>query len=146
MDIETKQAIKDEIKKEILKEIMQDLKKEIKLELKNEDENKYFCEKCNYRCKFKSLFIKHTKSIAHIGENNEIPNDLASSVLSCDKCNFKTFYSQNFKNHKLNNHSSFEERKKEFPFFCEVCNIGFFSKILLNNHNSSKKHLMRTQS
>lgn len=43
----------------------------------------------------------------------------------------------------LNNHSSLEEKKKEFTYYCEVCNYGIFNKDNYDKHLLTKKHLSR---
>ena len=44
------------------------------------------------------------------------------------------------KTHKLNTHSNKEERKKEFIYYCEKCDVGTFAKIIMENHKKTQKH------
>ncbi len=64
----------------------------------------------------------------------------------CKKCN-KSFGCQitAYKLHKLNYHSSFEKRKKKFPYFCECCNIGSFSNSVWKNHIETSKHKRKVE-
>jgi hypothetical protein len=45
-----------------------------------------------------------------------------------------------FKQHKLTEHGTKEEREKEFKFYCKCCDIGTFSKDIYEKHISSDKH------
>jgi hypothetical protein len=36
-----------------------------------------------------------------------------------------------------------EEKKTEFPFFCDLCNSGFFLNSIFLKHQGTKKHLSR---
>lgn len=42
--------------------------------------------------------------------------------------------------HKLNKHSSQEEREKEFTHYCKLCNYGSFSLDSYNLHINTIKH------
>ncbi len=42
--------------------------------------------------------------------------------------------------HKLNNHSSIEEKKKEFKYYCSHCDFGCFYENFMKNHNETIKH------
>ena len=45
-----------------------------------------------------------------------------------------------YKQHILNEHSTLEERKHGFSFYCELCDYGCFSIDLFNNHKITNKH------
>ena len=45
-----------------------------------------------------------------------------------------------FKQHKLTEHGTKEEREKEFKFYCKCCDIGTFSKDIYEKHIGSYKH------
>jgi hypothetical protein len=42
--------------------------------------------------------------------------------------------------HKLNEHSSNEQREKEFKYYCKNCNYGSISIDLFNKHLNTNKH------
>jgi hypothetical protein len=46
----------------------------------------------------------------------------------------------NFMTHKLNNHSTKEERKKEFKYYCEACDFGVFTESSYEKHKNSLRH------
>jgi len=43
--------------------------------------------------------------------------------------------------HKLNEHSTVEEREKEFKYYCKKCDYGTISKDLFNKHQQTQKHI-----
>ncbi len=42
--------------------------------------------------------------------------------------------------HILNNHSTKEEKKLKYNYYCEYCDYGSFSKPLYEKHIKSNKH------
>jgi len=58
----------------------------------------------------------------------------------CAHCDYSTKNSTTLKTHLLNNHSTREERKSEFKFFCECCDYGSFYENFINVHNETAKH------
>lgn len=42
--------------------------------------------------------------------------------------------------HMLNNHSSKDERKEKFKYYCEICDYGTFGKSSFEKHKKSEKH------
>ena len=42
--------------------------------------------------------------------------------------------------HILNKHSTKDERKEKFKYYCELCDFGTFSKDTMEVHNNSTKH------
>jgi hypothetical protein len=61
----------------------------------------------------------------------------------CEKCDYNTKNLTTLKQHKLNEHSTLDERKKTFTFYCELCDFGTFSKDIFKNHNKTDKHKRR---
>ena len=106
------------------------------------DTNKFFCEKCNYGTDNKYVFAKHLETIFHkTGEKKRKSNKV---IYKCEKCDYETTKNNNYKNHLLNNHSTKEERQKEFKYYCNDCNFGIFNEKLYNNHLKTKKHESRS--
>lgn len=42
--------------------------------------------------------------------------------------------------HILTQHSTPEERKKQFKYYCECCDFGTLGEVLYNRHLETKKH------
>ena len=57
-----------------------------------------------------------------------------------DKYKFETKNKNNCLTHKLNNHSTKEEREKEFTYYCKFCDFGVFTESSMNTHNESIRH------
>lgn len=105
-----------------------------------ESVKKYYCEKCDYECKYLSEWTKHINREIHITGQRKKRSDIKSEYL-CIKCNYKTKNIVMYKQHMLNEHSTVEEREKGFKFYCKTCNFGTFSKDLYDTHIKSKKHV-----
>ena len=48
--------------------------------------------------------------------------------------------------HILNNHSSVEEKKNGFKYYCKICNIGYFIEHKINAHLETTKHKIKIAS
>lgn len=119
-------------------------------ENKIENGSKFYCEKCNYRCNYKAHYDQHLKSGKHLnGKITKIHTKERIKkepiIYKCEKCEFTSNHIYNFKTHVLNNHSNVEERKKEFPYYCECCDYGIYSKDLFDNHLLKKRHIMKSK-
>ena len=62
----------------------------------------------------------------------------------CEKCDYKHKNITNYKIHLLNNHSTKEEREKEYIYYCKTCDFGSFCEEQLNKHNETIKHKYNT--
>ena len=120
------------------------------MEKENLIKNKeYCCEKCNFKCKFKVDYERHIKTGKHINgiiikKKYERKKEKKEKIIHvCEKCNYKSDHLYNYKTHILNNHSTEDEKKKEFPYYCENCKIGMYAKTVYDKHLISKKHLIR---
>jgi len=60
----------------------------------------------------------------------------------CEKCDYRPNNNRRYIQHKLIYHTSKEEKKAEFKYYCAKCNYGTYSEILFNNHTMTKKHIM----
>lgn len=100
----------------------------------------FYCEKCNYGTNIKLSFVKHTSTILHKtgkkGKKTEI-------TYTCEKCNFTTKNNKNILSHMLNNHSTKEERKEKFKYYCECCDFGVFVKSMMDTHLNTNKHQLK---
>ncbi len=105
----------------------------------SENNYKYVCEQCNYKCNIISRWEKHINSELHKTGKKKIRSDF-KGYRTCEKCDYKTLNIYSLKDHILNNHSTIEEREKEFKYYCKYCDYGTYSLDLMNNHNNTKKH------
>ena len=110
----------------------------------NEKEYKYKCEKCNYNTNIKLSYDRHLKSYFHITGERKIRSDKKNIIYKCECCIYETNNKNNYKTHKLNNHSSNEEKKNFFYNYCEKCNFGCFSNTSYLMHLETKKHKIKT--
>ena len=45
--------------------------------------------------------------------------------------------------HILNKHSTKEERKEKFKYYCECCDFGVFVKSMMDTHLNTNKHQLK---
>ena len=102
-------------------------------------ENKFVCEKCNYKCNFNSQWTKHCDTELHKTGKRKKRTD-KKEVGKCKQCNYETNGYTTMLKHILNKHSTKEERKNKFKHYCELCDFGTFSKDTFEVHNNSEKH------
>lgn len=105
---------------------------------------KYVCVKCNYGTNLKSSMDKHNNTMLHKTGKRKIRKDKQRDKYKCDKCEFESITKSNYELHKLNYHSTIEDRKKGFKFYCEKCNFGTFGNSYYKKHMVSHKHLNKT--
>ena len=104
-------------------------------------EYKYNCEKCNYHTNAKSLYDKHIITGKHLtGKRHERCDK--KMIDKCPHCEYKTNTMTNMLQHMLNNHSTKNERKEKFKYYCEYCDYGTFGKKLFENHKLTQKHIL----
>lgn len=103
------------------------------------EEYKYNCEKCNFRCNILSRWEKHINTELHLTGKKKIRSDY-KGFRKCDHCDYSTEVLITLKLHYLNHHASKEERKKEFKYYCETCDIGAFAEEIFKKHQNSTKH------
>ena len=100
---------------------------------------KYVCDKCEYKCNYDSEWLKHCNTELHKTGIRKKRSDIKDPI-KCNDCLYSTKNKTMMKQHKLNEHSTKQERKKEFKFYCECCDFGTFSKDLFEKHNNTDKH------
>lgn len=104
------------------------------------EQYKYYCDKCQYGTNIKNSIERHNDSSYHktgIKTRKEKENKVS---YECKECKYITNNKSNYVLHKLNNHSTKEERKKEFKYYCELCDFGVFAETTFNIHTESKAH------
>lgn len=109
----------------------------------NTNTYKYICEKCNYKTNLKVPYERHLESELHKTGKRKTRSDKICDIYECKKCKYTTTVGSNYKLHVLNNHSTIEEKKKEFPFYCEDCDFGTFGKSYFTKHLATTKHKQR---
>jgi len=104
-------------------------------------ESKFYCEKCNYRTDIASCYKQHLETTLHkIGKRKERCD---KTLYKCNKCSFENNNKNNYLNHILNNHSTKEERKEKFKYYCECCDFGVFVKSMMDTHLNTNKHQLK---
>ena len=63
-----------------------------------------------------------------------------------DEYSFHQYLMKNNLTHILNNHSSIEEKKKEYKYYCEYCDIGYLVEHKINTHLNTLKHKIKVSS
>ena len=104
------------------------------------DNNKFICEKCNYKTNIKSLILQHYETELHKTGERGKKLIKEKEIFSCDKCDFSSTNKNNYLTHKLNNHSTQEERKQQFKYYCDNCDFGVFTESSLEIHKHSLRH------
>ncbi len=112
------------------------------------DQKKYICIKCNFFSNYKKDYNEHIKTEKHLTGKRKERSDkkVEESLYTCTKCDYSTNHTYNLKSHILNNHSTIEERKNGFTYYCDGCNYGIFSKTIFEKHLLSKKHIYKNSS
>ncbi len=96
-------------------------------------ENIFFCESCNYKCKYNSEYLKHLNSQKHARQGKK-------KIYKCETCDYETKISKwNLRMHILSKHSSKEEKLK-CKFYCDICDLIFFSPLYFENHKKCINH------
>ena len=109
--------------------------------IKQLDKCKFICDKCEYKCKFESEWLKHCNTELHkTGQRKKIIRKNHKQPDKCKNCDYETKNTFLMKKHILNEHSTKEQREKGFKFYCSYCDFGTFSKDTLDIHNNTNKH------
>jgi len=58
----------------------------------------------------------------------------------CELCDYENVNKNNYLTHKLNNHSTKDQRKITFKYYCDKCDFGVFTESMINQHNETKRH------
>lgn len=103
------------------------------------NEYKYQCESCGFNTNYKSKWEIHISSELHKTGKKKIRSDKIC-IEKCPKCDYESKINTNMRQHILINHSTKEEREKEFTYYCKYCDYGTFAKSLYKIHKQTKKH------
>ena len=100
----------------------------------------YFCEKCNYKTTDKYNYGKHLNAKSHKGEKRKPRSDKVC-LDKCPMCDFVTKGRGDvYKEHILTMHSTEQEQKEQFTYYCTLCDVGTFNKFTYNTHLKTKGH------
>ena len=100
---------------------------------------KFVCNDCRFNTNFESLWKKHIMTELHKTGKKKIRSDKKFSE-KCTQCNYIGKNYTNMTQHVLNDHSTKDERKVGFKYYCNYCDIGTFSKTTYKTHIETKKH------
>ena len=101
---------------------------------------KHFCEKCNYGTNIRYSLLQHYNTQLHktgIIKKTKLKN---KEEYKCDKCEYNSINKNNYLTHKLNNHSTKEERKLQFKYYCDCCDFGVFTESSYIKHQETMGH------
>ena len=102
-------------------------------------ENKYNCEKCNFKCNTKARWDAHINTELHKTGQRKIRSDY-KEPFKCVNCNYETKNIVMMKIHKLNKHSNTNEREKEFKYYCKYCDYYTYRKNNFTKHTLTSRH------
>lgn len=100
--------------------------------------HKYYCEKCNYGTNIKHCLLQHNETNYH--KTGLKVRKEEKVIYKCELCDYENVNKNNYLTHKLNNHSTKEERKEKFKYYCDKCDFGVFTESMFNQHNETKRH------
>jgi hypothetical protein len=104
------------------------------------DQYKYYCDKCQYGTNIRNSFDTHNKSTLHLTGKKK--SKIKKEEYKCNECNYQSKNLYNFLSHKLNNHSTAEEKKEKFKYYCDLCDVGTFVESNYEKHKLSTKHIL----
>ena len=101
------------------------------------------CEKCDNTFKCHAKYLIHCETELHKTGKRKTRANKKEDII-CSICNiYTTRQTSNMKLHILNNHSSSEEKKKEYKHYCESCDVGYFIEDKYNKHLATQKHKIK---
>ena len=116
---------------------------------KNADGIPYHCESCKYTTKYHSSWIQHVNTEKHKngGKKSMPPRNYTKKKAfdpNCKHCSYTTHIVNSMTVHILTNHSTSEERRAGFKYYCETCDVGVVCEKAYIRHCDTKKHKFRT--
>ena len=102
------------------------------------------CEKCNNTFKCHAKYLIHCETELHKTGHRKTRTNKKEDII-CSICNiYTTRQTTNMKLHILNNHSNSEEKKKEYTYYCEYCDVGYFIEDKYIKHLATQKHKIKS--
>jgi hypothetical protein len=105
------------------------------------DKYKYFCEKCNYGTDIRYSLIQHEETELHKTGIRKKKPIKEKKYYHCTDCDYKSDNNNNYLTHKLNNHSTKEDRATQFKYYCSCCDFGVFTDSSFDKHNQTVRHI-----
>jgi hypothetical protein len=102
-------------------------------------EYKYKCEKCIFYTNSQASYKIHISTDKHKTGKKARRCDKKYPE-KCEKCEYEPKSNTNYLKHILIYHSTKEERREKFIYYCERCDYGSFTEKSLDIHKNSKKH------
>jgi hypothetical protein len=93
----------------------------------------HYCEKCKFQANRPAEWLIHIETQKHKRDGK-----VKSTICTICDTEFKTHWI--CKMHVLKLHAPKEERSK-CKYYCDTCDVVFFSKLFLDKHCSGKVHL-----
>ena len=87
---------------------------------------KYNCDRCDFKSKWKSAYIRHVRNI------HEGPQKGQEKIFSCSEssnCTYKTTRRENFNRHVRIKHRNGKKKKQ-----CSYCDFSTYSQTYLDTH------------
>ena len=104
------------------------------------------CEKCNKTFTSNAHYLIHCETELHKTGKRKVRAN-KKEEFKCSICNiYTTKQPTNMKLHILNNHSSIEEKKIGFKYYCETCDYGIMNEIKYKIHLDTSKHKIKIAS
>ena len=101
------------------------------------------CEKCNKTFTSNAHYLIHCETELHKTGKRKVRAN-KKEEFKCSICKiYTTKQPTNMKLHILNNHSSIEEKKIGFKYYCETCDYGIMNEIKYKIHLDTSKHKIK---
>lgn len=97
----------------------------------------YECINCKYSTKKLSEWNRHCTFKKHLAGGRQ-------TKFECDECDHEGSNAWNLKVHKINNHSTKEERAQQ-KHYCADCDMVFFGPLEKIKHMEKKKHKVNVE-
>ena len=96
---------------------------------------KFTCAWCNFKCQYNSGWLDHISSKKHLRQGKPV-------IYKCDipDCVYESPTHWNLKVHKMNNHSTKEEKAMS-KYYCNECSQVFFTNVYKDRHLVGKRHI-----
>lgn len=106
----------------------------------NQKKFPYQCKKCDFKCIFKSKWFSHISTEIHKTGKRKVRKDRKAPI-RCSVCKiYESKNSINMRTHILNKHSTVNQRKDRFSYYCDCCDYGNFHKLVFQKHLLTRKH------
>lgn len=109
---------------------------------------KYNCDLCHFSTNSITAWEIHENTGKHKNGGIEMKRKVRrdkkeEEEIKCPHCYYKNKNKYALKSHVLNNHSNKDERKNNFKYYCEKCDVGCFSKPKFEEHVNGKNHISK---